>query len=464
MGTGQDRAPEELQLILWTIINSIQDAISVVDEKGIGILFNKAYCRLTGLRETDVLNKPAAVDIAEGESVHMKVLETGQPIKGVPMKVGPYKRHVLVSCAPLWVNGKLRGSVGIIHDVSEIRALMDELRRTKQKVRQLEAKYSFEDIIGESAPLMQAINLAKVAAATPASVLLRGECGTGKELFAHAIHEASTRREQQFIRVNCSALPESLLESELFGYTEGAFTGARKKGKKGIFEEAHGGTIFLDEIGTMEVSLQAKILRVLQEGEIVRIGEARPIPVDVRVIAATNADLEALITAGKFRKDLYYRLNVFPVYVPKLAEREEDVPLLAQYYLNRMGQDYNRIGAILSPEAALMLRQYDWPGNVRELKNVIARALINLKRDETVVEVRHLMITLGNGRHGAEAPAAGVCAYDGGTLAELQASWEQGVLLEALRAAGGNKTEAARKLNISIRNLYNKLDKYGIKD
>lgn len=463
LGMRQDRPDDELRLILWTIINSIQDAISVVDENGIGILFNKAYCRLTGLRETDVLNKPASVDIAEGESVHMKVLETGQPIKGVPMKVGPHKRHVLVSCAPIVVNGVLRGSVGIIHDVSEIRALMEELQRTKQKVRQLESKYSFDDIIGESAALTQAINLAKVAAVTPANVLLRGECGTGKELFAHAIHEASPRREMQFIRVNCSALPESLLESELFGYTEGAFTGARKHGKKGIFEEASGGTIFLDEIGSMEVSLQAKILRVLQEGEIVRIGEARPIPVDVRIIAATNADLEALITAGKFRKDLYYRLNVFPILVPALMDRREDIPLLAQYYLNRMGHDYNRVGAYLTPEAAVVLQQYDWPGNVRELKNVIARALINLKKEETMVEVRHLMFSLNNGPALSQSGQP-TCIYSGQALSEMQAQWEKTVLLEALRAAGGNKTEAARNLKISIRNLYNKLDKYGVKE
>jgi PAS domain S-box-containing protein len=459
MGMRRDRPPEERELILWTIINSIQDAISVVDEKGIGILFNKAYCRLTGLKDTDVLNKPAEVDIAEGESVHMKVLETGQAIKGVPMKVGPHKRNVVVSCAPLYIHGQLRGSVGIIHDVSEIRALMDELQRARQKVRQLESKYTFEDIIGESPALKQAIDLAKVAATTPANVLLRGECGTGKELFAHAIHEASQRSEKQFIRVNCSALPETLLESELFGYTEGAFTGARRRGKKGLFEEASGGTIFLDEIGSMDVNLQAKILRVLQEGEIVRIGEARTIPVDVRVIAATNADLEVLILAGRFRKDLYYRLNVLPIVVPPLRERKEDVPVLVQYYLDRMGQDYNRLGITLSPVAETTLKEYDWPGNVRELMNVVARALINLGRDETTVEVRHLMISLGNG-----APEEHLsCGYQGGTLAKLHERWEKSLLAEALQAAGGNKTGAAKNLGISIRNLYNKLEKYGLK-
>lgn len=448
----------ELNLILWTIINSIQDAISVVDEKGRGMLFNKAYCQLTGLKDTDVLNQPASVDIAEGESVHMKVLETGQAVRNVPMKVGPYKRNVVVSCAPLYVDGRLRGSVGILHDVSEIRALMAELQRTRQKVRQLESKYTFEDIIGESPSIRHAVHLAKMAAKTPANVLIRGDNGTGKELFAHAIHEASPRRDKQFIRVNCSALPESLLESELFGYTEGAFTGARKRGKKGIFEEANNGTIFLDEIGSMDLSLQAKLLRVLQEGEIVRIGEARPIPVDVRIIAATNADLEALVRAGRFRKDLYYRLNVFPIFIPPLSERREDIPLLAQYYLNRMGQEYNRLNAVLTPEAAEALKAYDWPGNVRELKNVVARALINLKKDETEVKVHHLMISLGSLRSPGETTS-----YNGETLAEMHARWEKGVLAEVLRLVGGNKTEAAKKLGISIRSLYNKLERYGLK-
>ncbi len=456
----QDGTPEELRLILWTIINSIQDAISVVDENGIGILFNQAYCRLTGLRETDVLNKPAEVDIAEGESVHMRVLQTGQPIKGVPMKVGPYKRNVLASCAPLYINGVLRGSVGIIHDVSEIRALMDELQRTKLKVRQMESKYSFEDIIGESPAIKQAINLAKVAAATPANVLLRGDCGTGKELFAHAIHEASPRRQKQLIRVNCSALPENLLESELFGYSEGAFTGARKRGRKGIFEEGNGGTVFLDEIGSMHLSLQSKILRVLQEKEIVRIGEAKPVPVDVRIIAATNAALEGLILAGKFRKDLYYRLNVFPIVIPPLAQRKEDIQPLAQHYLNHMSQDYNHLGASLSAEALATLQEYDWPGNVRELINVIARALINLKRDESVIGSRHLMISLEN----VALPEVGTCGYQGESLTELHKRWESGILAEVLRTTGGNKTVAAKRLGISIRNLYNKLERHGLKD
>jgi PAS domain S-box-containing protein len=458
----------EAEQVLKNIIDSIQDAISVVDENGMGLIFNKAYYRLTGLQEKDVLHKPAAVDIAEGDSIHMKVLAQAKPIRGVPMKVGPYRRDVLVSCAPLIINGLLKGSVGIIHDITEIRSLIEELKITRQKVRQLESKYTFEDIIGESAKIKETISTAEVAATTPANVMLRGDCGTGKELFAHAIHDASHRRQKKFLRVNCSALHENLLESELFGYTEGSFTGALKKGRRGLFEEADGGTLFLDEIGSMSLNLQVKLLRVLQEGEISKVGNAQAAPVDVRVITATNADLEELIRRGSFRQDLYYRLNVFPIYIPPLRERVQDIPLIARHFLNHISQDYNRTGAVLSEEAMEKLLRYSWPGNVRELKNVIARALINLKRDELVVQPKHLMLpgdfrkkTAEKGFDAAEAEEA---FSGGGTLAEIKDRCEEKALREALKTCQSNKTEAAKILGISIRSLYNKLKRYGLED
>lgn len=452
---------EKAQLILKAIIDSLQDAVSVVNEEGLGIMFNKAYYELTGLEEKDVMHKPAHVDIAEGESIHMKVLQTGKAIKNVPMKVGPYKRDVVVSCAPIYINGTLKGSVGIIHDVSEIRTLLDELHHARQKMRHLEAKYTFDDIVGTSPVLQEAIKAAKVVAATPVNVLLRGDCGTGKELFAHAIHEASTRRDQQFIRVNLNAIPETLLESELFGYSEGAFTGARKKGKKGFFEEAHGGTLFLDEISSMSMNLQVKLLRALQEKEILRLGESKAIPVDVRIIAATNADLEELIEKGRFRKDLYYRLNVFPIVIPPLWKRKEDIPVLVQHFLQVLSKEYGRQGIKISSRALQRLMEYDWPGNVRELKNVIARAMIILERHEKVIEEKHLMLTPV---HHQEAVGGGSWEYnfDGESLGELKARFEKEVIRAALEEAGGNKTEAARKLKISIRNLYNKINQYGL--
>lgn len=235
-------------------------------------MINPAYTRITGLTKTQVIGKPASIDIYEGESMHMKVLQTKKPVRGVNMRVGPKHKEVIVNVAPIIVDGCLKGSVGVIHDVSEIQALTHELNRARQIIRTLQAKYSFDDIIGTSEEMKLPIEQAKLSARTPATVLLRGESGTGKELFAHAIHNASDRKFNKFVRVNCAAISESLLESELFGYDEGAFTGASRGGKVGFFEEANQGSIFLDEIGELPANIQAKLLRVLQEKEIVRVG------------------------------------------------------------------------------------------------------------------------------------------------------------------------------------------------
>lgn len=449
---------EEGRLLLQTIIDSLSDAVSVVDEKGMGLMINRAYIRLTGMDDRQILGRPANVDIAEGESVHLKVLKSGKPVKGVPMKVGPYRRDVLVSCAPLLINGKLKGSVGVIHDISEIRRLMEELERTRRLVRRLESRYTFEDIIGHSPRLMETVERARLAARTPVSVLLRGECGTGKELFAHAIHHTSERAEKPLIRVNCGSLTNTLLESELFGYAEGAFTGAKKGGRKGYFEEAHQGTLFLDEIGVMNQDAQARLLRVLQEGEIVRVGESRSRTVDVRIIAATNAELEEMVQAGLFRKDLYYRLNVFPIYLPPLREIREDIPVMADYYINRYGQDYGRLAVEISPPVYRRLQEYDWPGNMRELQNVISRALINLGRDEMVIKEEHLTIPFAVPVEKKETGSL----YHGGSLEQLRQAWEKELITQALCQCGGNKTETARLLKISLRSLYNKIERYRI--
>lgn len=445
------------KLLLQTIIDSLSDAVSVVDENGIGIMINRAYTRITGMTEEQVLHKPATVDIAEGESVHLRVLQTGKPIKGVRMKVGPFRREVIVSCAPLIIKGELKGSVGVIHDISELRRVMEELERTRRLIRKLESRYTFDDIIGTSNQIKETIDRATQAAATPACVLLRGECGTGKELFAHAIHHASERAEKPFIRVNCASLTDTLLESELFGYADGAFTGAKKGGRKGYFEEANSGTLFLDEIGAMNLDAQGRLLRAIQEGEIIRVGESRTRSIDVRVIAATNADLEKLVDKELFRKDLYYRLNVFPIVMPPLREIKSDIPLLVKHYLSRYAQEYGRTVVEVAPAVYRRLKEYDWPGNMRELQNVIARALINLDRDEYVIEERHLMMSFisspGVKRAADTAPLEG-------TLKDLHRSWEKDVLLKVLHEVEGNKAEAARRLNISIRNLYNKLHQH----
>ncbi len=299
----------------------------------------------------EVIGHPATADISEGESMHLQVLETGKAVRGVPLKVGANNKDVIVNVAPVIVDGKTKGSVGVIHDVSELTSLHAQLEKAKKRIRTLEAKYSFDEIVGSSAEMKRAIEQAKLAASTPATILLRGESGTGKELFAHAIHNESRRRSHSFVRVNCAALSEQLLESELFGYVEGAFSGAKRGGKQGLFEEADKGSIFLDELGELSSAMQAKLLRVLQEQEIVRVGGTKPISIDVRVIAATNANLEKAISEKRFREDLYYRLNKMPIFIAPLREREEDLEPLSAYLLAKLNQDYGRYVQSISEEA-----------------------------------------------------------------------------------------------------------------
>ncbi|CAM5792409.1 MULTISPECIES: sigma-54 interaction domain-containing protein [Brevibacillus] len=456
---------KELKSMLQAIINSSDEAISVVDAKGNGLLINPAYTRITGLTHQDVIGKPATVDISEGDSMHMQVLKTKKPVRGVHMKLGPKSRDVVVNVAPVMVDGELKGSVGVIHDVSEIKRLTEELETAHRIIRTLEAKYSFEDIIGYSEPMQAALEQAQKAALTPATVLLRGESGTGKELFAHAIHNASSRKYKQFIRVNCAAISENLLESELFGYEEGAFTGAKRGGKRGLFEEASGGTIFLDEIGELSMSMQVKLLRVLQEREVVRVGGTKAVEIDVRVIAATHVNLESAISSGRFREDLYYRLHVVPIYIPPLRQRLEDIQPLAKHLVRKYNQEYGRNVEDIAAGTLQMLLAYQWPGNVRELENVLGRAMIHMKFGERVILPEHLPpLERRSVQSAALTPHLQMEQASGKTLKEAMDEAERAHILRELAAAKGNRTLAAKRLGISIRSLYYKLDKCGISD
>lgn len=450
---------KEIQSMLEAIINATQDAISVVDNEGIGILINPAYKMLTGFSEADIIGKPATVDIAEGESVHMQVLSNMKPVKSVHMRVGPNRKDVLVDAAPIIVSDKLKGSVAVIHDISEIKRLTDELDKAKQIIRTLEAKYDFSDIVAISPDMVGAVQQAQKVATTPATILLLGESGTGKELFAHAIHNSSNRRYNQFVRVNCAALPDSLLESELFGYSEGAFTGARRGGKKGLFEQASGGTIFLDEIGEINLNVQAKLLRVLQEKEIVRVGDTKPLAVDVRVIAATNINLEEAVAQGRFREDLYYRIRVIPIVIPPLRNRKEEIPILARHLLRRFNQDYGRVVETISPEVVQVLQSYSWPGNVRELENLLGRAIINMRFNETQVRLEHLPPLTSTSR---PLPRSEEQLSAPARLDEALDAYERMLIQTALNRNGGNKTETARELGVSLRSLYYKIEKHGL--
>ena len=328
----------------------------------------------------------------------------------------------------------------------EKRALKRETENLREQVRQ---RARFHNIIGDSSQLQAVYDMVKRAATTKATVLILGESGTGKELIAQAIHHESQRRDKPFVKVHCAALSEGLLESELFGHEKGAFTGAVGR-KEGRFELADGGTLFLDEIGEISPSVQVKLLRVLQEGELERLGGTQTVRVDVRIVAATNKDLVREVAEGRFREDLYYRLHVVEVRVPALASRREDIPLLADAFLRRFASKNGKVLKGFSPDALSALENYAWPGNVRELEHAVERAVVLAKTD--VLEVGDLPETVRKGPLGS----AGQLVIPIGTPME---EIERRVIHETLRHTKGDKTLAARLLGIAARTIYRKLER-----
>jgi len=326
-----------------------------------------------------------------------------------------------------------------------------EKARMQRRLARFEAKlsdeHSFDRIIGSSEALRQAVNLARKVAATDTSVLLTGETGTGKEVFAQAIHQAGPRAREAFVAVNCSAFSKELLESELFGHRAGSFTGATKD-KKGLFEEADKGTLFLDEIGEMPIELQAKLLRVLESGEFIKIGETRPTKVDLRIIAATNRDLEKEIAAGNFREDLYFRLSVFRIQLPALSQQREDVAEYARYFVGQFAAKMGKRIETIDDAYIAALERHTWHGNVRELRNVVERSLIMADGERLSADTLSPEFRAGDG-----APPDSL-ALD---------ALERHHILKVLEYAKGNKTEAARLLGIGIATLYRKLESYGVK-
>lgn len=326
-------------------------------------------------------------------------------------------------------------------------------KRIAQLEAKLDNKLSFDGIIGDSKSLLQSINLAKKVAPTDTTVLLTGETGTGKEVFAAAIHQSSPRKHQNFVAINCSAFSHDLLESEMFGHIAGSFTGATKD-KKGLFEEANGGTIFLDEVGEMALDLQAKLLRVIENGEFLKVGENKPTKVDVRIIAATNRDLPKEIESGHFRQDLFYRLSVFQIQLPALRERITDIEQLAKHFLNFFALKTNKKIKTLSDEFVQLLKLHTWPGNIRELKNVLERSVILeteniLTTDCLPLEIQQLKTANASG----ESPMLSAFSL---------ASAEKIHIQKVLNYTNHNKTETAKLLNIALTTLYRKLEEYKI--
>ena len=450
---------KELKGLLETILESGHEGYLAVNAEGHIIMLNKAFADLLGVRPEEVMGKHIN-EVVEDSELPL-VCRTGE--QRVGEVVNFRGRQVVVARYPIKRDGEIIGAVAklMFKDVNELITLAEKVKCLRRELafyknelaRVMRASYSVDNLIGET-PVMRRLKETIVRVAQgPSTVLIQGESGTGKELIAHAIHMASYRRNGPFVRVNCAAVPESLLESELFGYREGAFTGARRGGQIGKFEQANGGTIFLDEIGDMPLSMQAKLLRVLQEKEIERLGEGRPRKVDVRVVAATNRDIEALIREGKFREDLYYRLNVVSLTVPPLRERMDDIKPLVRHFIDKFNQQFGLQVTDLTPEVWALFHRYHWPGNVRELENVIERAF-NLV-EGPVISVLHLPMYLQ--RYGQVKRRA-----EWRTLPALLEHVEREAVREALVATGGNKLQAAKMLGISRAWLYKKMKQHGI--
>jgi two-component system nitrogen regulation response regulator NtrX len=337
-----------------------------------------------------------------------------------------------------------------------LRNALEHLDLQEENVRLKQSIESRYEIVGRSYAIRAVIDKIEKVAATPARVLITGENGTGKELVARAVHRRSTRSAKPFIEVNCAAIPSELIESELFGHMKGSFTGAVSD-RAGKFEQADGGTLFLDEVGDMSLAAQAKVLRVLQDGVVTRIGGSKPIKVDVRVLAATNKELEEEISAGRFREDLFFRLNVIPIHVPPLRERREDIPLLAQYFAQTLSEREGVPPRTLDPGAVELLAQMDWPGNVRELRNTIERLLILASGPRiTAVDVERLA-----GRRAADGAGIGAL-LESKTFEEFKHAAERAFLLAKLREFDWNVSETARALDMPRSNLYKKIERYGL--
>ena len=378
--SGELKEVKALKKRLHLILESVQDGICVLDKNCKIDYVNPTYAEMFAINEDEIINQ-AIDDSIDNNLEYRQVLKEGESKLGIVTKKSD--ESIIISNAyPIEVEGKVDGAVIVAKKKTEVEKLADRLQELSAKAEYLEQELkrekklgdSFQRIIGETDELKEALTKASKAAKTNSTVLIRGESGTGKELVAEAIHYASDRKQGPFIRVNCAAISPNLIESELFGHEKGSFTGADKK-KIGKFELADGGTIFLDEIGELPVELQVKLLRVLQERIVERVGGSERIKIDIRVITATNRDLEEMMQEGTFRKDLYYRLNVIPIILPPLRDRKEDVPLLVDHFLDNLSTELNSEVNSITQEALAVLIDYSWPGNIRELQNIIERAI-----------------------------------------------------------------------------------------
>lgn len=426
--------------LLKTVIDCSADGIMAIDDQSRITLFNPMAEEIFQLRADQVLGRPVTTVILNSRL--LALLTGGEPENGELQNFGA--RVIATKRVPVTLNGTVMGAVASFQDVTQLQRFEQTVRR-KLYPKGLTAKTSIDEIVGYSSAIVAVRAQAVRYAATNSTVLITGESGVGKEMFAQGIHNLSIRRNGPFVAVNCAAVPENLLESELFGYEEGAFTGAKKGGKAGLFEMAHQGTLFLDEIGEMPLVLQSRLLRVLQEREVMRIGGDRIIPVDVRIVAATNQNLSELAAVRKFRPDLYYRLDILRLTVPPLRERAEDVGLLADHFLRKFSaQNWRRLG--FTEKALQLLKEYSWPGNVRQLANVVERTA--LLAESAVIDEQGLLEAFPDIRAEVAAPS-GVRLEDVERRTIEQVLWEE----------AGNYSRAAKRLGINRTTLWRKLRK-----
>jgi len=451
---------EEISKIIKSAIDYIHEAVCIIDNKGTVIVWNTNAEKLYNLPKEKILGEPLykffpnAIDIEVLKT--MKTVENRyhEPRKGT---------HIVISAAPIILDNKLMGVISTDKDVSEMREISDKLKEATKQVdflkKELEKISNRESsaIIGKSKIIQQKIEIAELAAKSNAPILILGESGTGKEIFAKYIHKASGLK-GEFVPVNCSAVPKELFESEFFGYEEGAFTGARKSGKAGYFELANNGSLFLDEIGDLPMDMQSKLLRVLQEKTVRRLGSEQDIEVNVRIISATNRDLEELVRKNKFRMDLYYRLNVIKIELPPLRERKEDIILFIKSFLEELNEEYDKNIKGIETAAVNVLSTYKWKGNVRELRNVIEQMVV-LCRDDIITKDMVPKYIIAEVEKGTEIDKF---KKENIGLREMLFNYEKLLINKALEDSKGNITEAAKILKIPRSTLHYKIDNYGI--
>jgi transcriptional regulator with PAS, ATPase and Fis domain len=447
------------------------NGVVITDAEGRYIYVNEKWSKMMGGIELEDIKGKYVKDLVPETKIDY-VLKTRKPVTGhVIIAKGPSKAEAFSTYLPIIKNGEL--IAGFIHVIFKgmeeamdfsfkVNSMAHEIKFYQEELRSIRgAKYGINNIIGETKEIKKMREQIRYAARSNSTVLIEGETGTGKELVAHSIHDLSTRYSGNFVKVNCAAIPSELLESEFFGYEEGSFTGAKKGGKKGRFEMANGGSLFFDEINQMPLYLQPKLLRALQEKEIERIGGKESIPVDIRIIAASNVSLEKLVQRKKFRMDLFYRLNVLKIVIPPLRERKEDIPLIVENLIDKLNYQLGMNVPGISEEAKnkFVEIKYDWPGNIRELQNVVERGMN--KSWGKILEWEHFREYFEN----KKTEHKKLCVDDNeSSIKEMKENLEKKTIIKTLKNCDYNKTKAAKVLGISRTALYKKFNKYDIED